>query len=94
MLKVHVLWAAVDLHRLAKQREERLALVEYELRVAQEDKAELQVSSGSAKKFPNPFLTAAPLACIYMAAKCLQVSPTTRPASVGFQADLWLSQGR
>ncbi|KAK9863677.1 hypothetical protein WJX84_001378 [Apatococcus fuscideae] len=33
---------AVDLQRLAKQREERLALVEYELRVAQEDKAELQ----------------------------------------------------
>ena len=38
-----MVYAAVDLQQLAKQREERLALLEYELRVAQEDKAELQV---------------------------------------------------
>ncbi|KAK9855467.1 hypothetical protein WJX84_006526 [Apatococcus fuscideae] len=33
---------AMDLQQLAKQREERLALLEYELRVAQEDRAEMQ----------------------------------------------------
>ena len=48
--------AAVDLQRLAKQREERLALVEYELRVAQEDKAELQVHASSHQP-PSLFLT-------------------------------------
>ena len=49
-----VLWAAVDLQRLARQREERLALVEYELRVAQEDRSELQVSLTWPSSCPTP----------------------------------------
>ena len=38
-----LLLAAVNIQQLARQREERLGVVEYELRVAQEDLAEHKV---------------------------------------------------
>jgi len=41
------LHAAINTQQLARKREERLGMVEYELRVAKEDLAETQVHSQS-----------------------------------------------